>query len=213
MKRALLLTTMLALSACASILPEPPPAPTVYVLEAGDVAPSQGAAIDQVISVARPDGERALLGGDLVWRTGDQIAFVAGTQWSGEAQSLLQTALVQTLAQQRRFRAAVRAGDAISDYQIRWTVQNFEAVESSMSARFVVDAMLVASGRRVVATERISAEAPVAERSPEAVAQALTRAAREGSARIALFAADAAAREEAARAEAGDQTNAASISR
>lgn len=203
MMRALLLTSALALSACASILPEPPPAPTVFVMEAGDVASAQGAAIDKVISIASPAGERTLLGSDLVWRTGDQVAFVAGAQWSGDADALLQSVLVQTLSQQQRFRAAVRTGDAAADYQVRWTVRNFEAVESGMTARFTADVVLVANGRRVIATERVVAEAPVAERSSQAVAQALTRAAREGSARIALFVADAAAQEEA-RAPAGD---------
>ncbi|MDX2276376.1 MAG: ABC-type transport auxiliary lipoprotein family protein [Hyphomonadaceae bacterium] len=202
MMRAMLLTSVLALSACVSILPEAPPAPTLFVLEADAVTQAQGAVIDRVISVARPSGERTLLGSDLVWRTGDQVAFVAGARWTGDADALLQTVLVQTLAQQQRFRAAVRAGDAIADYQVRWTVQNFEAVESGMTARFVADVTLVASGRQVVATERVVAEAPVAERSPQAAAQALTRAAREGGARIALFAADAAAAAEARRAAA-----------
>jgi ABC-type uncharacterized transport system auxiliary subunit len=212
MMRALLLGSTLALSGCASLLPKPPPAPTVYVLEAGETAAQQGAAIDKIIAVASPAGERTILSSDLVWRNGDQVAFVAGTKWSGEAEDLLQTALVQTLAQQHRFRAAVRVGDAVSDYQIRWTIHNFEAVEQSMTARFVADVMLVAPGRRVVATEHIVAEAPISERSAQVVAQALARAAREGSARIALFAADAAAQEET-RAASGDQTSAASINR
>jgi ABC-type uncharacterized transport system auxiliary subunit len=212
MMRAFLLGSTLALSACASILPKPPPAPTVYVLEAGEAAAAPGPAIDKVISVTNPGGERIILGSDLVWRNGDQVAFVAGTQWSGEAEDLLQTALVQTLAQQHRFRAAVRVGDAAADYQIRWTIHNFEAVESTMTARFVADVMLTAPGRRVIASEHIVAEAPVSERSAQVVAQALTRAAREGGARIALFAADAAAQEEA-RAASGDQASAASISR
>lgn len=203
MMRALLLSPLLMVGACASLLGEAPPPPTVFVLEAGDVAATQGAPIDKVISVARPAGEGTVLGTELVWRTGDQVVFVADTQWSGEAQELLQAALVQTLSQQRRFRAAVSAGDAVADYQIRWTVQDFEVTESDMRARFGADVIVLASGRRVIATEHVATEAPVSERSASAAANALTRAAREGSARIALFAADAVAQEEA-RAAAED---------
>jgi ABC-type uncharacterized transport system auxiliary subunit len=82
-------------------------------------------------------------------------------------------------------------------------VLDFEIDEASMSARFVADAKLLAApGRRVVAQRIVSAEAPVSARSSSAAAQALARAAREGSARIGEFA-----------AESVDQASAASISR
>jgi ABC-type uncharacterized transport system auxiliary subunit len=192
MMRALILTPVLLLGGCISLLPEPPPAPRLYVLEAGQVARAQGAAIDAVIAVAAPGGERALMGPDLIWRSGDELAFVAQSQWSGRVEDVLPALLVETLSAQGRFRAAVRAGEANSDYTIRWDVRDFEVRDSDMRARFVADVTLLARGRRVVAAERVEAEAALADRTSSAAAQALARAAREGSARIALFAADAA---------------------
>jgi hypothetical protein len=65
-----------------------------------------------------------------------------------------------------------------------------------MRARFRADVRIMASpGRRLIAQEIITAEAPVSSRSASEAAEALARAAREGSARIGMFAADAAAAE------------------
>lgn len=205
MMRLLFLASTLALSGCISLLPEPPPPPRVFALEAGQVERLQGAPIDAVISVSSPGGERSILGPDLVWRTGDELAFIAQTQWSNRAADSLQAVLTETLVRQGRFRAAVRSGDARADYEIRWDVLDFEVQQDGMNARFVADVKLLASpGRRIIATEIISAEAPVSDRASSAAAQALARAAREGSARIGAFAADAAS---------ADQASAASISR
>jgi len=74
--------------------------------------------------------------------------------------------------------------------------------EDTMQARFSADVNLVQSpGRRIIAHETVMAEAPVEGRSQTQAAQALARAAREGSARIGMFAADAAAQAEAQAAE------------
>jgi ABC-type uncharacterized transport system auxiliary subunit len=177
----------------------------VFALEAGQVERLQGAPIDAVISVSSPAGERSILGSDLVWRTGDELAFVAQTQWSNRASDSLQAMLTETLVRQGRFRAAVRSGDARADYEVRWDVLDFQVQQDGMNARFVADVKLLAApGRRIIATEIITAEAPVSDRASSAAAQALARAAREGSARIGAFAADAAS---------ADQASAASINR
>jgi len=212
MIRALLISPVLLIGGCISLLPKPPPAPALYVLEAGQAQAAQRERLDAVLGVAAPEGERTILGSDLVWRTGDSIAFVSGAQWTGRAEDLLRNVLVTTVNDQRLFRAAVPTGSASSNYQLRWTVQDFEVFEDTMSARFSADVMVLAPGRRVIASEHISAEAPVSDRAASAASQALTRAAREGSARIGMFAADAVAAD-IVRAMAEDQARAASISR
>jgi ABC-type uncharacterized transport system auxiliary subunit len=209
MMRASVLASLVLLGGCISLLPEPPPPPRVFVLEAGSVERAPGEPIDAVVAVGAPSGERALLGTDLVWRTGDEIAYVAQTQWSNRAENALQSMLVETMQRQGRFRSATRMGEARAEYELRWEVLDFEVRENGMVARFVADVRIVASpGRRVLAAETVLAEAPVSDRSSSAAAQALARAAREGSARIGLFAADA-----AAAAAAADQASAASINR
>jgi ABC-type uncharacterized transport system auxiliary subunit len=211
MMRVSILLPVLLLGGCISLLPEPPPPPRTYVLEAQQVAQLEGPPVDAVIGVAAPTGERALLGFDLVWRTGDTIAYVAQSQWSNRAADALQQILAETLIRQGRFRASTRAGEARADYEIRWEILDFEVREEDMQAHFVADVRLVAQGRRIIASQIISTAAPVSDRSSSVAAQALARAAREGSARIGEFAANAAA--EARSSAADDQANAASINR
>jgi ABC-type uncharacterized transport system auxiliary subunit len=189
------------LGGCISLLPEPPPPPRTYVLEARDVADLQGNLIDAVIGVAAPNGERTILGADLIWRTGDTIAYVDQSQWSNRASDALQQILVETLSRQGRFRAATRSGDARADYEVRWEVLDFEVREEDMMAHFRADVRLVAPGRRIVASRIIDTTAPVSARSSSVAAEALARAAREGSARIGEFAADAALTAQTANAE------------
>ena len=214
MKRLfLLLAATSALGGCISLLPEPPPPPRTYVLEAQGVQRLQGEPLDVVVAIAQPTGERALLGADLIWRTGDTIAYVGESQWSNRASDALQQVLTETVIRQGRFRASTRSGEARADYEIRWEVLDFEVREETMTARFSADVRLVAQGRRIIASELIVAEAPVSDRSSSIAAQALARAAREGSARIGMFAAEAATREQARIAEEADQPRAASINR
>lgn len=200
MRTAPLLLSALLVSGCISLLPEPPPPPRTYVLEAQNVAQLAGQPVDAVIAVALPTGERAILGSDLVWRTGDSIAYVAQSQWSNRAAEALQQTLTETLARQGRFRAATRSGEARADYEIRWEVLDFEVREEDMAAHFRADVRIVAPGRRIIASQIVETSAPVASRSSSVAAEALARAAREGSARIGEFAADAASAALAANA-------------
>jgi ABC-type uncharacterized transport system auxiliary subunit len=198
--RAILLIPVFVLGGCVTLLPEPPPPPRTYVVEAQTVEELEAAPIDAVISIAEPGGERTLLGADLIWRTGDTIAYVDQTAWSNRAADALQQMLVETMSRQGRFRAAVRAGEAQSEYAIRWEILDFEVREETMTARFSADVRLVGPGRRIIASQIITAEAPVSDRSSSVAANALARAAREGSARIGAFASDAAAEAQASAA-------------
>lgn len=188
------------LGGCISLLPEAPPPPRTYVLEAQSVQALQGAPVDAIIAVAAPTGERAILGADLIWRTGDTIAYVDQSQWSSRVGDALQQVLAETIIRQGRFRSSTRSGEARADYEIRWEVLDFEVREDDMQAHFRADVRLVAPGRRIIASQLVETSAPVSARSSSVAAEALARAAREGSARIGEFAAEAvlAAQEEAA---------------
>ena len=187
------LAVLAALGGCVSLLPEQPPAPRLFVLDSGQVAPAAGAQLDAVVGVSAPGGERALLGSELVWRRGSELAYVAQAQWSGRAQDSLQSLLVETLARQGRVRAATRLGEARTDYDLRWDIVDFEIVErgDGLVARFAADAkVLRATTRDVLGARLVDVEVPVSDRSASQASDALTRAAREGGARIASFTAE-----------------------
>lgn len=191
-RAATLLVAASMLGGCISLLPEPPPPPRTYVLEARNVEELAGEPIDAVIAIAQPTGERTILGADLIWRTGDTIAYVDQSQWSNRAADALQQILAETIINQGRFRAATRSGEARADYEIRWEVLDFEVREEDMQAHFRAEVRVVAPGRRIIASRIVDTTAPVSARSSSVAAEALARAAREGSARIGEFAADAA---------------------
>jgi cholesterol transport system auxiliary component len=111
MMRATVLASLALLGGCISLLPDPPPPPRIFALEAGDVQREAGEPIDAVVSVAAPSGERSILGTDVVWRTGDQLAFVSQMQWSNRAEFALQSMLVETMLRQGRFRSTARYGE------------------------------------------------------------------------------------------------------
>lgn len=190
MKRMLLVLSALILSGCVSLLPEAPPPPRVFALEAVDVAPLEGDALAVVVAVADPDGESAIRGTELVWRNGAELAYVAQTRWSERADDLLQAMVIDTLSAQGQVRAAVRPGAARADVLLSWTLRDFEIVESggAYEARFAAHVMLIdRANRAILGVRDIATSAPVASRSASQAAQGLARAAQEGGARIGQF--------------------------
>ncbi|MGE0044644.1 MAG: ABC-type transport auxiliary lipoprotein family protein, partial [Hyphomonadaceae bacterium] len=169
----------LALSACIQLLPDPPPAPRIYPLEAGDV---QSAARESalVASVARPTGPQILMGDGIVWRQNGVLAYMSGANWAGSAPELLQTLVAQTITRQGRLAAGVRAGDGLrGDVEVRWDLIAFEVVEEggSLNARFAADVRVIqARGRTLLASEIVDVSEPLSDRSGGAAAQALARA-------------------------------------
>ncbi|HRO02880.1 MAG TPA: ABC-type transport auxiliary lipoprotein family protein, partial [Terricaulis sp.] len=174
MMRASLFLLPVLLGGCISLLPDPPPPPRVFSLDIGAVERASAARIDATIGIANPDGERVILGADMIWRTGQEIAYVAGTQWSGRADDLLQSALIETMSRQGRFAGVTRSGEARTQFDVRWEVRDFEIDGNAMQARFAADVRIMASpGRRLIAQETITASAPVSDRSASVAADAL----------------------------------------
>jgi cholesterol transport system auxiliary component len=183
----------LILSGCISVLPETPPAARIYALRVGDIAALESP-VPLTLAVAPPQASRAIAGGDIVWRRGAEIAFMDRAAWDGAAVDLLQNLLVDTVERRNLFRSAVRVGDgAIADLEVRWDVQSFEIRESggSQSAHFEASARLIDTRRRIVLDDtRVTASAPLRERSGAIAAAALQDSARNGALAIGGWAAE-----------------------
>ena len=125
------------LRGCISLLPKPPPRAAHFCAGSAGrraVAGRAGRRGDRDVA-SRPASGRSWAV-DLIWRTGDEIAYVAQTQWSNRAADALQQILAETIIRQGRFRASTRSGEARSDYEIRWEVLDFEVREDDMTAHF-----------------------------------------------------------------------------
>ena len=200
LSRLALLVAPLALSACVQLLPDPPPAPRIYPLEAQvSPAPQPIAARSEAVAVvARPSGPQVLMGDGIVWRQNGVFAFMEASSWPGNAPDLLQGLIAETITRQGRLAAGVRTGDGMrGDLEVRWDLIAFEIVEEggALNARFAANARVVRTrGRELLASEIIDVTEPLSDRSGGAAARALSQAANQGAARIADLTAEAAAR-------------------
>ena len=94
--------------------------------------------------------------------------------------------------------AGVRSGGGVRpDMEVRWDLLAFEIVEEGgrLDARFAASVNIVQTrSRELLASDIVDIREPLASRTGSAAASALTRAARQGGARIAEMAAVAAGR-------------------
>jgi cholesterol transport system auxiliary component len=193
MRRLAVLLFLPVLAGCISLLPEPPPAGTIYSLRAGAVERSAGPRKDVVVGIAEPLAPRSVAGGDIVWRRGAEIAFMEAAAWDGAAPDLLQDMLVEIMDRRGGVRAVTRMGGGVrTDASVQWDVLAFEVVEGEgpLEARISIVARLVdLRTRAIVSTERFEARAPISQRSGRAAAAALERAASDALLKVADWAA------------------------
>jgi ABC-type uncharacterized transport system auxiliary subunit len=186
---AVLLT--LGASACVHVFPEPPPAPTIFSLEAAPAGPAPSAAPkDVVIAVATPNATAAQSGNDIAWRTNGTLAFVEGASWEGRKLDLLQTLLIRTIDRRGASRGAAPSGEGVANAEIRWDLIAFEIREAGdLKAHMQVSAKVFdARTRRLIAAREFEENVPIQGRSTAAAAQALEQVARQAAAKIADWA-------------------------
>jgi ABC-type uncharacterized transport system auxiliary subunit len=194
---ALLAAVALSLMAvaCIKLLPDAPPPPRIYAMDAGEIvrAGARGAAI---VAVARPTGREILMGEEIVWRKDGTFAVMEGAAWPGRTPDMLQGLLAETITRRGELAAGVRSSAGVRpDMEIRWDLIAFEVVEEGgrLDARFAASVNIVrARTRELLASEIVDVSEPLATRTGSSAADALARAARRGSARIADLAAEAA---------------------
>jgi ABC-type uncharacterized transport system auxiliary subunit len=75
-------------SACIKLLPDAPPPPRVYAMDAGEVART-GARSTAIVAVARPTGREILMGDEIVWRKDGTFALMEGAAWPGRTPDML----------------------------------------------------------------------------------------------------------------------------
>jgi ABC-type uncharacterized transport system auxiliary subunit len=185
------------LSGCIQLFPDPPPAPRVYALDAGDVARAARRS-PAIVAVAEPTGPRMLMGDRIVWRKDGSLAFMDGAAWPGRAPDLLQGLAAETITRRGQLAAGVRSGAGVRpDMEVRWDIIAFEVVEEGgrLEARLAASINVVQTrSRELLASDIIDIREPLASRTGSAAAAALQRAARRAAVRISDMAADAATR-------------------
>ena len=118
------------LSACASIIPEPAPANTVYRLSASTqdlvVMPNADAI---VLRVDRPTVPRPLAGNKItVSPSGDRILSASGAEWSEKVPDLIQGSVLDVFSARPGIIGVLPVSGARTELRIHLSVRNFEAI-------------------------------------------------------------------------------------
>lgn len=116
----------------------------------------------------------------VVRQPGGQISYFAGTSWSDELPSLVQTKLLRAFENSRRARAVGRPGESLAiDYQVIVDIRSFELdVAGGRQAAVELGVKLLDDRTgRVRAARIFEARVPSASDDPAAAVQAIDRAA------------------------------------
>jgi cholesterol transport system auxiliary component len=135
----------------------------------------RGGGIRGQLSIAEPTGVSVLDSERIVVRpSSNQIATLAGAQWSDRLPKLLQARILETFENSGRLRAVGRPGDQIAaDYQLLIDVRAFQLTVLPQAVGEVEIAVKIVSGSsgRIVAGRVFRASTPAAGTDgPEAVA-------------------------------------------
>jgi ABC-type uncharacterized transport system auxiliary subunit len=194
MKRMVIALLAASAGACASVLPDPAPAPRIFPLRAApEPSPRQVNVAGPVISVAPPLMSTALSGQDIVWVRDGEIAYMERSVWASRAPDALQALLVETIDRQDIAAAGIAAGTGVrADSEVRWSVVDFQIEEDGqrLQARFRADVKLMdPRSRRIVASLFVDETEGLAERSASQAASALSRTAQRGANAVGAWAA------------------------
>ncbi len=133
-----------------------------------DLAAAQGfqgraASGKGVLVVAEPTAIQTIDSQSMVVRSGDQVSYVPGSQWSDRLPKLLQTRIVQSFENAGRIGSVGRSDDRLSgDYQLLTDIRTFEInAGGGAQARVEIAAKIVSTrDGRVLSGRVFSAQAP-----------------------------------------------------
>ena len=164
-RTALLVVSMLALSACITVFPKTKPAQLYRFDGRREPAATQPNSSIAKVGVVRAGGSfNAAASGDRILTvTGDEVAYLAETRWAGAAVNLFDEALLGAFnANAGPARLVVRGEPAKAAFTLRLDVQRFEAVydqgsKAAPDVRMEVHVVLVrAADRALVRDQTIS---------------------------------------------------------
>jgi cholesterol transport system auxiliary component len=128
MRKVTLLLALLALAACGSVLPKPPPPLPLYRLTplppVANAAPvNVQLAVDAPVASASLDTDRiALMANPL------RIDYFADSSWSDRAPEMIQSLVIESLANAGRIRVATRpSGEVRNDAELMIDLERFDA--------------------------------------------------------------------------------------
>jgi cholesterol transport system auxiliary component len=184
MKRCILTVTLLALSACASILRSNAPASQVYVLRAINAPVEKSVATPATASlqVALPEAAPGLYSDHIVIvEPGHRMSYYAGSLWAAPLPLLLETLVIERLRTTGDWAAVNDSASAFaSEYYLQIDIRRFEAEylsDASPTVRVNLDCAIGRrAGRELLATFSVAGAAPAGVNRVSAVVAAFEQA-------------------------------------
>ena len=174
-----------ALAACAALSACGGGAPASYDLEAAIPPHVRAGKIRGVLVVNEPTATASYDSDRIVIRTGvDQLAYLAGAQWSDRLPRLVQTRLIETFENARLLKSVGRPG-LTADNSLALDLRHFEIDVTTNQARVEIAARIVSDQTgRPIAAQVFSGSAPAPKTGDGVAAAALDQALREAMQRI-----------------------------
>ncbi len=176
---SVLILSVLSLSACVSVLPEPKPAPTVYRLSIPTNAPEKTVQNTTVINIEFPHAPRALGGTDIVLSPdGRRLTAAGGASWAEPVPSQIRHVLIDTLAGSGRITGVIPKGGTRAPYRLNIEIRRFEAVfsngeEAAPNALVYLNLTLTdTKSRKLVGTHSVSTNVWAGAKSVSAIVEA-----------------------------------------
>lgn len=193
----IVLTGMMMVGGCVSVLPEPATPNALIRLTADDVRPAQQA-LETVVVVHSPVVPGALSGVEMASSEGRELRYINDVRWADTPNRMIQSAMIDALSRTdgEGFAVGMKAG-ARANYALRSTVRDLSVDKDTGLAVCDLRLTLVAQpGRRIVTTGEVRVEIASSGRSDTARANALAQAMAEASAKAADFVAQKAIKPE-----------------
>lgn len=162
--------TLLVLTGCGSILPQPAPPPALYRLTPADGFPAPARVIPLQLAIDAPTAEAALDTTRIALsRSATTLDYFAASAWTDRLTTMVQALLVETLNNAHRLAAVgPQAGALRADVVLVTELRHFEAVYGSAGPpqwHIEMTAKLVKLPERTILAERTFASDAAAARN------------------------------------------------
>lgn len=125
--KMLLIGTVMIMSGCVSLLPDPAPADVVYRLSASYQGVPQSPTA-KVIRIDRPRAASVFQGQDVVISPdGRRLASAAQAKWAESIPDMVQNSFVDVLAERSGLVGVIPSSGARTDTRVHLTIKSFEA--------------------------------------------------------------------------------------
>lgn len=169
--------SMVMLSACVSLVPEPETPNALYRL--GPVEADQTLMLNRSVLVRQPEALRVFSGVDIVARDeGGAIRLVQGAEWADRAPRLMQLTLLDYLGSQGGSAAVLPETGARADYELSWRISEF-ALEGRTAIARAELTLLDGRTRKPVQQKTVSSQIEARDNEMASRASALAEAGRD----------------------------------